>query len=161
MGTTRTAAKPAPSASRTEEAGRARQRQAREGDDPIAAAGASDAALAEVEEAEPIAEPVDGGDVEHELEFGDSTPIGEAALDEVDEWDDEDELPPPVQTRVRLRVGGRVKVVPLVHQPGCPAHAGRVESYPIKSPRGRRYVISRCVDCGEQMRTRISRPHRD
>lgn len=125
-------------------------------DDPIAQAGAADEGLEPVEDAEPVTEPVDGGEIEAAVTVGGDD---DELVDDWDEDDDEDEQLPQVQTtvKVKARKGGKVvqKTVRLVHESGCPALRQRVESYPAKTPAGRNLVITRCCDCAASIRTKV------
>jgi hypothetical protein len=71
----------------------------------------------------------------------------------------EQELQRAVITQVTLTLpsvyGGR-RLVQLQHKAGCPANPGRVESYPVRSPQGRRAITVRCVDCAEQKMARLT-----
>lgn len=80
------------------------------------------------------------------------------------ELDDDDtaDLGPIVVTRVRIQVKGRgraavsTRTVQLPHKRGCPADPGRVETHAAQRPNGTRVLITRCCDCAEQTRTRIT-----
>ena len=98
----------------------------------------------------------DGLTVERAIDFG-----GDPELrDRIDAPHEEayfEEEPDPAKTVVKLNVGrfGKREVV-LLHKVGCPGRPVRVESIPVVTPQGRRGIVTRCCDCGEDVHTRIT-----
>jgi hypothetical protein len=99
----------------------------------------------------------DGVETEHAVDLQLDPPI-DPRFDADSETIFEEDLPEPPVTVVVLNLGrhGGRRRMRLQHRPGCPGRMERVESSPVRSPSGRKGVMTRCVDCAEQTYTRIT-----